>query len=166
MSISSAREAIPGTYFLTWNCYLKKNLLQSVRMAELQIELIIEYRDQGKFEVHEFVVMPSHVHALLTPARGMTIERCVQLTRGRLSFEAGKRFQLRCEIWQPSFQDRRIRSAAEYQKYAEYIRQNPVEAGLCQSPEEFPFSSASGKYRLDPIPQRLKPAVNSAGMQG
>jgi len=43
---------------------------------------------------------------------------------------------------QPSFFDRRIRNSLEYQKYKDYIWQNPVKRGLARTPEEYPANPA------------------------
>jgi hypothetical protein len=58
--------------------------------------------------------------------------------------------------------DRRIRDSLEYQKFKDYIRQNPVKRFLARSPEEYPYSSANPCFVLDPVPQRLKPISSAA----
>ncbi len=56
-----------GTYFITASTWEKQGLLQSERMAELFMDVLFHYQKQGKYHLHEFVVMPHHFHALLTP---------------------------------------------------------------------------------------------------
>ncbi len=90
-----------GTYFVTSSTFQKKNLLQSDRTARLFIETLLEYRNQHKYMVHEFVVMPDHFHLLITPI--VTLEKAVQFIKGGFSFRAGKVFQVRGNIWQQSF---------------------------------------------------------------
>ncbi|MGA7245720.1 MAG: transposase, partial [Terracidiphilus sp.] len=41
--------------------------------AELMIRVLFEYRDQGRYQLHGFVVMPEHLHVLLTPSRNQTL---------------------------------------------------------------------------------------------
>lgn len=146
-----------GTYFTTANIWYKKHLLQSFRSAGLFIEILYEGRAGKKYLVHEFVVMPNHFHLLLRPLRPTTLEQALGFIKGRFSFEAGRAFSFYGEIWQPSFVDRRVRDSIEYQRFKTYIHQNPVKAHLVDSPEKFPFSSASGKFELDDIPHWLKP---------
>ena len=43
------------------------------RAARLLVDVLFHYRRQGKFLLHEFVLMPDHFHVLLTPAE--TLER-------------------------------------------------------------------------------------------
>jgi len=145
-----------STYFITANAFQKQHLLQSDRTALLLIEVFHHYRFQKKYLLHDFVVMPHHIHLLLTPV-AITIERSVGLIKGGFSYRRTKELGLRGEIWQTSFQDWRVRDAEGFESYRRYIRENPVKAGLCERAEDFPFSSANGSFSMDPIPQRLKP---------
>ena len=147
-----------GTYFVTSSTFQKKAQLQSERMAILLIETLIEYRNQQKYELHEFVVMPDHFHLLITPI--VTLERAIQFIKGGFSFRAGRLFRVPGNIWQTSFYDRRVRDAAEYETFRQYIHWNPVKRGLVRSPEEYVYGSASGSTELDLLPQRLKPTVD------
>ena len=58
-----------GTYFITASAYLKQHLLQSEGTALLFVDVLYHYRGQGKYLLHEFVVMPDHFHLLITPGR-------------------------------------------------------------------------------------------------
>ena len=144
-----------GTYFVTSSTFQKKAVFQSDRSARLFIETLLEYRQQGKFKLHELVVMPDHFHLLITPI--FTLEKAVQLIKGGFSFRAGKLFGLRGNVWQTSFYDRRVRDTAEYESFRRYIHLNPVKRGMVPSAEQYAYSSASGMVLLDPAPQRLKP---------
>jgi putative transposase len=144
-----------GTYFVTASTFQKKALLQAERMAMLLIETLIEYRNQQKYQLHEFVVMPDHFHLLIT--RIVTLERAIQLIKGGFSFRAGKLHHFHGAIWQTSFYDRRVRDATEYATFRQYILRNPVKRRLAKSPEQYAFSSALQRTNLDPVPQRLKP---------
>ena len=133
-------------------------------MASLFVEVLLSYRDQSKYLLHEFVVMPNHFHALLTP-REVTLERSMQFIKGGFSFRAGREFGIKREIWQRSFMDRRMRDAGEYSAFRIYIHENPIKRGLVEGREDWRFGSACGKYPLDEVPQRLKPSHFAAGMQ-
>ncbi len=69
-----------STYFVTASCWDKQHLLQSRRMAGLFIDVLYHYREQQKYLLHEFVVMPNHFHLLITPEA--TLERALQLVKG------------------------------------------------------------------------------------
>ena len=124
-------------------------------MAELLIETILHYRTQSKYLLHDFVVMPDHLHLILTPNE--TLERAMQFIKGGSSFRAKKELDRQFEIWQRGFTDHRVRDHADYIRSKDYLEMNPVRKGLCTRPEDYPYSSASGRFVLDPLPQRLKP---------
>jgi putative transposase len=142
-------------YFITASSCDKKLLLQSERMASLLVEVFYHYREQRKFLLHEFVVMPNHFHLLITPAE--SLERAMQLVKGGFSFRAKRELKFEGEIWQSSYYDRRVRDSEEYKKIEHYIRQNPVRARLVENAADYPFSSANLRWSLDEVPQRLKP---------
>jgi putative transposase len=145
-----------STYFVTANVLEKRSLFQVAKIARLFIEVLLDYRTQKKYLLHEFVVMPDHLHLILTPT-GITLERAIQFVKGGFSFELNKGLKAKRNAWQPSFMDRRIRDSLEYQRFKDYIWQNPVKRFLVTSPEEYPYSSAHPSFKLDPVPQRLKP---------
>jgi putative transposase len=143
-------------YFITASAFQKRNILQSDRMAGLLVDVLLQYRVQGRYFLHEFVVMPDHLHLLITPRE--SLERAMQLIKGGFSFRAKRELGFMHEVWQPSFFDRRVRDAEEYFAFREYIRQNAVKRGLAGTAEDYRYSSAWTGFVLDGAPQRLKPA--------
>src|SRR5215469_1552991 len=110
----NAQPSDQRTYFVTSKSVGGRALLQSERMATLFIDVLRQYVAAGKFKVHEFVVMPNHVHVLLTVGAGTIIEKAVQLMKGNFSYRARKEFGLNCEIWQRGFSEVRIRDRESY----------------------------------------------------
>ena len=143
---------------------MKMSLFQADKIARLFIDVMMSYRAQKKYLLHEFVVMPDHFHLILTPT-GITLERAMQCIKGGFSFQLNKNLKAKRYPWQPSFFDRRIRDSVEYARYRDYIWQNPVKRGLVQKPEDYPYSSAHPAFELDPAPQRLKPLASAALLQ-
>ena len=164
MAIPYRGTTFAATYFVTAGTSSKKNLLQSDRMAGLFCETLFGYRDSRRFQLHAFVVMPNHFHLILTVPEGSTLERAMQFIKGGFSYEAGKRFGLRCPIWQKSFLDRRVRDGAELEKYRTYIHQNPVRADLVGVAEQYRYSSLNPAFVMDEVPRRLKPGFKTAAL--
>jgi putative transposase len=165
---SSPAKTIAGgrTFFVTSSIAEKRNLLQSDRAARLLVQVLYDYRAQGKFRLHDFVVMPDHFHVLVTVGSNLTIERAVQFIKGGFVFRAGKEFGFHAPVWQKGFSEVRILDAGSLRRAAEYIRRNPVERGLVSSEDKFPYSSAYPGFELDPATQGLKPldTRDSSGM--
>lgn len=95
-----------------------------------------------RFTVHNFVVMPNHLHVLLTIPGHSSIEKAMQFIKGGFSYRANKELGFKGDIWQRGFSDVRVVDARSFEKHRAYIDQNPVKAGLAASPEEYPFSTA------------------------
>ena len=146
-----------STYFISTNAWEGQAMFQSERTADLLLSTLFTYRDQGKFLVHEFVLMPNHLHILLTPSSNVALERAMQFIKGGFSHRAGKELGIAREIWQRGYVDHRVRDAQDYAGHRQYIRFNPVKARLAETPEAYPYSSAFTGFQLDPIPQGLKP---------
>jgi len=125
-----------------------------VRWCQLFIGVLYKYRDAGSYALHEFVVMRDHVHILLSPT--IALESAMKLIKGGFSYEAGVRFRHKGPLWQPGFEDERVRTPEQYASFVEYIHHNPVRARIVQRPEQFPFSSAYPGFALDPAPERLR----------
>lgn len=147
---SRLQNECPGTFFVTTKTAEGRRLLQSERMAALLIELLFEQRQIGSYRLHEFVVMPNHLHVLLTAEN--TVSKAVQVIKGRFAHDARERFDIRLGVWQRGFSEHAIRDASDYFAHRHYIWQNPVKAGKIVAAEEFLFSSACGKYSLDEPP--------------
>lgn len=107
-------------------------------------------------QVHAFVVMPNHVHLLTTPAPNVSLEKAVQFIKGGFSYRAGKELGLQGAIWNPSFNEHRVRDAADYAAHVRYTHMNPLEAGMVSKPDEWPYSSARLTSEVDPAPEWIR----------
>jgi putative transposase len=143
------------TFFITAVTWQRLPILRDETRARLLIEVMAGYRDQGKYLLHEFVVMPDHIHLLLTPADEISVERAVQFIKGGYSYRLRKMEKI--QVWQESFTNHRIRDLDDYRSHCEYVRMNPVRARLVRDAAAYAFSSASTAVRLDAVPQGLKP---------
>jgi REP-associated tyrosine transposase len=144
------------TYMITSTTWERRPLFRNDRWARLLIDTLYHYRCTAYF-LHEFVVMPDHIHVMLTPKT--SVERVVQFIKGGFSYRAKKDLGSNMEVWQRGFSDHRIRNAADYLRHVRYIRENPVRKHLCGAAPEYPYSSAHSGFELDPVPQGLKPTT-------
>jgi putative transposase len=86
--------------------------------------------------------MPDHVHLLLTVGGDMTIERAMQFIKGGYSYRLKKELGYLGEVWQRGYSEARVEDKDSFLRHREYIAQNPVKAGLVNSPEGFPHCFA------------------------
>lgn len=145
------------TYFITASAYMHQNLFQRTETADLLLATIVRNRDKGEFSLHEFVIMPNHIHLLLTVDHDHAISRAVQLIKGGFSHALGQTGLKLKAVWQPSYYEHRVRDEVEYERMRHYIHENPVRRHLVSAAEDYPFSSARTRIPLDEAPERLKP---------
>lgn len=141
-----------GAYFVTTDTWQKHPLFTNTTFANIVVDQIVSCRDRGFYKLHAFVVMPDHLHILLTPSETTTVEKAMQMIKGGSAHRMGVKKPQPFPIWHAGFYDRWMRDAGEYRGSKRYIEQNPVVAKLVERSEDYAFSSASGKYAVDPSP--------------
>src|ERR1700730_7206610 len=99
------------------------------RMASLFVDVLRSQMRARRFVVHDFVVMPDHVHILLTVYDDMTLEKAMQLVKGGFSYRAGKELDFQGDVWQRGFSDVLVIGEESFHRHREYIDLNPVKAG-------------------------------------
>jgi len=153
-------DDLQRTFFVTTVTWQRAAIFRVEARARLLINVLLEYRNQGKYLLHEFVVMPDHVHVLLTPAVELSLERALQFIKGGYSYRLRQREKI--QVWQQSFTNHRIRDAEDCERHRSYIRLNPVRAKLVIDQQEYAYSSANPAFRMDDVPRGLKPVRASA----
>jgi putative transposase len=145
------------TYFVTFQTVKRTPFFRNERWAVALFDTIQKYSNQ--YSLHDFVIMPDHVHLLLSPL--CPLEKAVQLIKGGYSFTAKRSFNWKGDIWQPGFSDHRIRDIADLQQYIAYIEKN---VASLQTPN-YKFCGGAGSVQLAAFPQWLKP-LTSASLDG
>jgi REP element-mobilizing transposase RayT len=103
----------------------------------------LRHFDGERYVLHEWAVMPNHVHALVWPMANHLLSDILKSWKQFTSRRAKRLLGLGDEpFWQPESYDHWVRSDAERSRIAGYIRRNPVTAGLCTRPEDWRWSSA------------------------
>jgi putative transposase len=139
------------SYFITICAHMQQNLFQRNEVAELMVATLFKYRDAAEFELHEYVVMPNHIHVLLSINDQQTLGRVIQLIKGGSSHCLRENGIVLRAVWEQRYYDRRVRDAQEFAEFSRYIQQNPVRKGLAERAEDYPYSSAAQKTGLKPL---------------
>ncbi len=158
-------------HFLTFSCYRRLPLLKTKRARTLFVHALGKIRERYQFSLVGYVVMPEHVHLLISePAKGtpsvilkalkQRVSRDLRRTKRRAP--AGQlRFAFRQgdgdlpRFWQPRFYDFNVWSAKKIREKLDYMHRNPVTRKLVEHPKDWPWSSwsfyAKGEAGLVPI---------------
>jgi putative transposase len=162
MSTPKHRISSSCSYFVTTKCGQGRTIFQIPALAQICLEAIFHYRDQGAYLLHEFVIMPDHLHLLLTPGATTSLERAMQLVKGGSSHRIHRAQSHTMQIWQDGFFDWTIRDESDWRIKANYIRMNPVKAGLIARAEDWKFGSANGRFVMDDMPRRYSGVSSGA----
>jgi REP element-mobilizing transposase RayT len=125
--------------FVTFCCGCLDALPESARDIVLRHCL----HDQGtKAAIHAVVVMPDHVHLLLTPLRDLdgnlySLVEILQAIKGASAHSLNRALGRSGPVWQEESFDHVLRSVESFEEKVEYIRRNPVRRGLVTRPEDY-----------------------------
>ena len=163
-------------HFLTFSCYRRLPLLRTAGSRDLFVRELARVRAEYGFLLVGYVVMPEHVHLLISePGKG-TPSTVLQMLKQRVSkkLRKGNRKssvgQLRLAFpepvenarafWQARFYDFNVYTNRKKREKLDYMHRNPLTRGLVKHPKDWPWSSWSfygmgvpGLVRIDIIPE-------------
>lgn len=129
--------------------------LRQPELSEL-VARAVNFFAGERYDLHAWVVMPNHVHAVVWPYPGHTLSRILHSWKSYTASEANKLLQRGGKhFWQKESYDHWIRDDAERARLCIYVTNNPVKARLCARPEDWLWSSAS------PTAARFQPQANT-----
>ncbi|MBN1268123.1 MAG: transposase [Kiritimatiellae bacterium] len=122
-----------AVFFITVCCRDRGvNQLCRGDVASAIFESVQFRQERGDWFVHLCLLMPDHVHALVSFPRDRAMKKVVRLWKENTAKRTGVR-------WQKEFFDHRLRNDENHVEKAAYIRMNPVRAGLVKRPEDWPW---------------------------
>jgi putative transposase len=158
-------------HFLTFSCYQRKPLFRDAARCNLFLEALERVRRRNRLVVLGYVVMPEHVHLLVTEPQRATLSTAIQALKLGLVRTLGnvagnptsrKRSEKRgtpmCprHFWQARFYDFNVWTEKKRIEKLRYIHRNPVARGLAERPEHWQWSSfrwylsgAAGPVRIN-----------------
>jgi putative transposase len=145
MARTAPNPSTAGMAFVTLTTHGRRPVFQISRVAELFISTLFHYRVQGHYKLHAYLVLPDHVHLILTP-HAMPLAHAVRLIQ--LGFV--HRIDSKVPIWEPTYKAYSIRSLRDLSTVRSYLHQVPVRTHLTPTAELYPYSSA---YHTPPAPE-------------
>jgi len=115
-----------------------------MQMQDAFLVALEKTRQRFQMRVYGYVVMPEHVHILLSEPVGEMLSRAVQLLKSKVSVQARKQRKRTAgdmPFWQTRYFDHNVRNDEGFVTQLRYIHRNPVKRGLCPAPEDWPWSS-------------------------
>jgi putative transposase len=125
-------------HFITFSCYGRQPLLGSASAKMLFQRALEQTRRQYGFWVTGYVVMPEHVHLLVSEPERATLARALQATKQSV---ARRLIVHHPHFWQARCYDFNVWTAKKRLEKLVYIHGNPVRRGLAEKPEDWEWSS-------------------------
>ena len=126
-------------YFVTFNTSLHAHMLAHNEVHEVFHTFCLRAQEQYDVAVGRYVLMPDHVHLFVAfPSEGITLSKWMQSLRSALG-KVLLRIGFQKPHWQEGFFDHLMRSEESYSQKWDYVRMNPVRAGLCERPEQWSY---------------------------
>ncbi len=131
-------------HFLTFSCYHRQAFLSQMRMQDAFLAALEETRLKFDIKVFGYVVMPEHVHLLISEPHDNGLSKLVQMLKTKVAIQARQenwRSAGGTPFWQARYFDHNVRNHPGFVTQLRYIHRNPVKRGLCGAPEDWPWSS-------------------------
>lgn len=161
-----------STYFLTFVVWRRTPIFALGSCARVVIDTLAFYIERKTFELHSYVIMPDHIHLVLTTVDGRRPGQVVGPVKSYIShLLSGFQF-LRSDktasalfsptgfrLWLPRFDEVTIRNDGMLARCLEYVHSNPVKSGLAVEASKYPYSSAykyaTGLLRPGDLPIKI-----------
>lgn len=127
---------------ITTNTVKRMPVFSDPACAREAVESLYRVQCFQPFFLFGFVIMPDHCHFLLTIPERSSISRVMHAYKRAVSFEIGR------PIWQSRFH---LKVVKDISAVLSYIHLNPCRKNLCDIPEHYPWSSASGRWDVSPF---------------
>jgi len=160
-------------HFVTFSCYHRRSLLGTLQVRSCFVGVLDEVRSRHAFKLIGYVVMPEHVHLLLSEPNEGTPSKVLQVLKQKVSSalrgtekksvpaQLSRAFPPAADtapFWQRRFYDFNVWSSEKLQEKLEYMHANPVKRKLVVHPKDWPWSSWShyvkgeeGLIRMDSV---------------
>jgi len=123
-------------HFLSFTCYHRFQYLGSPAARELFERSFEVMRFRYDFVVCGYVVMPEHVHLLVSEPKKAILSKAIQALKLSVSVQSQER-----PFWQARYYDFNVNTEEKRVEKLKYMHRNPVKRGLVEKPEDWPWSS-------------------------
>ena len=154
-------------HFITCSCYHRLPLLDSATARDLFLTILEQTRQQYRFVVAGYVVMPEHFHLLISEPEVGDPSVVMKVLKQRSSRKLRSVLEPHCFTqnanewatldhgWQKRFYDFNVWSEVKREEKLRYIHGNPVKRGLVSEPDQWPWSSFQSYAYQEPGPVRV-----------
>jgi putative transposase len=133
-------------YFVTTVVKDRERILLNNKICSIVLEDLKFYRMQYEFRLHSYVIMPDHLHLLMSLSEEGNASQIMHDFKSHTAQEINNILKRSGAFWQEGFYDHIIRDERDFRKRVDYIHKNPLTSGLVNDPAEYRFSSFRNYY--------------------
>lgn len=127
-------------YFVTVCCADRKKVFINDTAVKTALESLLKCADATSWAIPQICLMPDHIHLIALPMDDREQKPSKLMQRWKSSSKQRlNRMGVDGDIWQKEFFDRLLRSDESLTGKWRYVEMNPVRAGLCAEPDEYPY---------------------------
>ncbi len=132
------RHNLGHLHFITFSCHHRLPYLENAKPKEILEQVIERTRRTHDFLLYAYVLMPEHIHLLLSEPKNHPLSSTLRVIKG----ESSKLLKgNRTHFWQPRYYDFNVFTTPKFVEKVQYIHRNPVTRGLVSKPEHYRWSS-------------------------
>ena len=125
-------------HFITFSCYKRQPFLNDDASRKIFEEITEQLRTSHQFFLYGYVLMPEHVHLLISEPKRYKLSTTLSVLKGETSSRLkGDQKQ----FWQTRYYDFNVFTRPKQVQKLRYMHRNPVKRGLVEAPEHWPWSS-------------------------
>jgi putative transposase len=124
-------------HFVTFSCYQRRQYLGTPTARDRFEVALEEMRRRYEFFVSGYVVMPEHVHVLVSEPKKVNLATALQALKLSVMRKSEER-----PFWQARYYDFNVFTTKKRVEKLNYMHENPVARGLVGFAENWPWSSA------------------------
>ncbi len=141
------RHNLGHLHFITFSCHHRLPYLEAPKTKEILEQVIERTRRTHNFLLYAYVLMPEHIHLLLSEPKNLS--STLRVIKG----ESSKLLKgSREHFWQPRYYDFNVFTTRKFKEKIQYIHRNPVTRGLVSKPEDYRWSSFNHYATGEPSP--------------
>jgi REP element-mobilizing transposase RayT len=116
-------------------------ILRKREIASIVETAMLHFQGE-RYALSAWCVMPNHVHVVVMPYSDYSLSQILHSWKSFSAHEINKALQRKGTVWESESFDHLVRHERAFEQFVQYTENNPVVAGFCDSPDQWPFSSA------------------------
>jgi len=147
------------SYLVTTNVKDRQPLFAQCSCCQIVIDGIRFLRTRLGHRVHAYVLMPDHMHLVVTPRESSNVSQLMHGLKLHTAHEIGRLLGSKGGIWQARFYERALRTLKDMEEAIAYVHDNPIKAGVADSPQDYAWSSYRACILGEPTPTDVDPLI-------